>query len=81
MSDDFLLVMNEDWSEVLDAAPQILNNIGETTLQNLINDSAWSDIQTAFGDTWSPPEGYQLVGAKLINDGGVRFYVKLVPAV
>lgn len=76
-TDEFLLVVTPDWVEIEGAQAQIEQNIGLSTLQNTIADHAWADFLQEFTDVWAPPEGSVIVDARILNNGGLRLWVKL----
>lgn len=75
--DDFLLISSPDWTEVPGAAGHVENNIGLATLQGMIDDSDWTGITAAFQDFWDPPEGQQIVDARVVNNDELHLYFKL----
>lgn len=81
MHDNFLMIVPEGWVAIPDANFTVLNHIGESSMQNLIDDQAWADIQLLFVDTLEVPEGQVVGGARMLrSEGLIHVFVLFIPA-
>jgi len=76
---DLLIVLPSEWVELDQPglSEHLVNNIGQQTLQNMIDDGSWAELTALLEDFWTPPPGLAMTGARVFAEDSLRLFVML----
>lgn len=75
--DNFILITAPEWIEVPNADYFVEHNLGEPTLNNMIEDASWDNLVQIFQDEWEPPAGKIVTGARVIKSDILHLWFRL----